>query len=179
MKTLLLIAGSIALSVGGSCAEAAVQASVVAAAGDLVMTPGSSIQFTAGEEVVGQAASEGLTACAGYWFVPCGSAPASDVDLEEPLAASFRFYPIRPNPIGPRNTLSFDVPAGGGHVRLGIFDVTGRRVVSLIDGHVAAGHHQSVWDGYDSGGRLLASGIYIVLFEGDGYRRTQRMTLLR
>jgi flagellar hook assembly protein FlgD len=55
-----------------------------------------------------------------------------------------------------------------GPVRLTIYDVHGRRVSTLIDEQRDAGEHFVVWDGRDSRGRSVASGIYFArLSTGD------------
>ncbi len=46
------------------------------------------------------------------------------------------------------------------HVRMGIYDATGRLVRHLVDTTVQAGEHRVRWDGCDDAGRKLTSGIY-------------------
>jgi len=55
-----------------------------------------------------------------------------------------------------------------GHLRLSIFDVTGRLVRRLWDAPLAAGRHTIAWDGRDSGGRLL-TGVYFARAEAPGH----------
>jgi flagellar hook assembly protein FlgD len=46
-------------------------------------------------------------------------------------------------------------------VALRVHDLTGRVVRTLVDGARAAGTHEAVWDGRDSRGRDLPSGVYL------------------
>jgi hypothetical protein len=56
----------------------------------------------------------------------------------------------------------FGIPksAAGSAVALVVLDLAGREVKRLAVGHGKPGVHEIMWDGLDSGGRPLASGIY-------------------
>ncbi len=64
-----------------------------------------------------------------------------------------------PNPARAESALSFTVPSAG-HVRLRVYDLTGREVASLVDRHLEAGTHQVVWDLRSPAGKPLPSGSY-------------------
>ncbi len=76
-----------------------------------------------------------------------------------------------PNPFNPSTTVSFRTTAPGA-CRVGVFDVRGRRVRSLLeDAALPPGIHILGWDGRDQDGRACASGTYllrIVLEASDG-----------
>src|SRR5262249_25611559 len=50
----------------------------------------------------------------------------------------------RPNPLHSRTTIEYTVPAAG-RVTLELFDVSGRKVASLVDGERTAGPHRVEW----------------------------------
>ncbi|MBD3221113.1 hypothetical protein GF314_07690 [bacterium] len=80
----------------------------------------------------------------------------------------------RPNPAA--GLVRFDVdPAGSDGAELVIYDRRGRRIWSQP---VAGGPGQVVWDGRDARGRRVASGLYIVRLEGEGWTRTRQVTWL-
>lgn len=81
--------------------------------------------------------------------------------------------PNYPNPFNPATTIPFALPAPG-HVRVQVYDVLGRRVATLVDGHRPAGRHEVVFDGQ---GR--ASGVYLVRLEARGRTITQRMLMVK
>lgn len=56
--------------------------------------------------------------------------------------------------------LRFTLPAVG-MVRLEVFDVTGRKVRTLLRGFMEAGEHDVHWDGRDDQGQMVARGLYI------------------
>jgi flagellar hook assembly protein FlgD len=52
-------------------------------------------------------------------------------------------------------------------------------VRNLHQGEIAAGMHQSYWDGTDSRGHYVSSGIYFYRLTAGDQRVTKRMTLVR
>jgi flagellar hook assembly protein FlgD len=65
------------------------------------------------------------------------------------------------------------------NVRIEVFDVSGRRVQSLMEGPVAPGHHTVVWDGTTTAGGGASSGIYFVRMQAGGRTFLERATLLK
>ena len=84
---------------------------------------------------------------------------------------------VSPNPASGRTEIRFVVP-GEGRVRVRIFDAAGRRVRSLVDGPMAAGPHQVLWDGRDARGVALPAAVYFARMEGAGAARTAKIVLL-
>jgi hypothetical protein len=64
-------------------------------------------------------------------------------------------------------------------LKLGIYDVCGRRVRSLIDGDVPAGTINLEWDGHDERGNLASTGMYFVRLSGDFGGRVVRAAIIR
>jgi len=89
------------------------------------------------------------------------------------VAARFELAQNYPNPFNPMTTIVFNL-AKEGHARLDIFDATGRRVETLVDGPMNAGEHQLPWQPVK-----LSSGIYFARFSANGQTATKRMVLLR
>ena len=83
----------------------------------------------------------------------------------------------RPNPAASRSLISFALPARG-DVDLAIFDVTGRRVRSLVTGSQAAGVHESAWDLRDDAGALVRAGVYYYRLDVAGRAFTRRLIAL-
>jgi hypothetical protein len=86
--------------------------------------------------------------------------------------------PCRPNPFNPATTITFRV-ATSGQAMLRIYDVSGRRVATLVDGSVTAGEHSLRWDGRNDAGRTVASGIYFMRLDAPGFMQVRQMTLIR
>ncbi len=83
-----------------------------------------------------------------------------------------------PNPARETTTIGYAIPSET-HVRLEIFDVSGRRVRTLVDEVRPAGRHQVMWNGRTAEGRALTSGVYFSRIEVDGVSRTGKILLMR
>ncbi|MFH1312999.1 MAG: T9SS type A sorting domain-containing protein [Candidatus Eisenbacteria bacterium] len=89
-----------------------------------------------------------------------------------------RFVKNNPNPFSQSTVISFSL-AQEGRARLSIYDVSGRRVCTLVDGSVGRGVHRAVWDGRDDRGQRTGMGIYLCCLEdADGSRLTRKIMLL-
>jgi hypothetical protein len=103
--------------------------------------------------------------------------PGSGVD--DALPTKFALLPCAPNPFNPTTTIRYDVAEEGVKVSIVIFDVTGRRVRTLVDGVQPAGRQSAVWDGRDDGGRTVASGVYFYRMNAGRFVQTRKMVLLK
>lgn len=114
----------------------------------------------------------------------CGRIGSLDVGCERtatdaPIRSqALNLEPARPNPFNPRTEIAFDLPRSG-PVRLEVFDIRGRRVVTLVDGVRDAGRHAVVWTGTDSRGHAVASGVYLLRIQAGETSRTRRVALVR
>jgi hypothetical protein len=97
----------------------------------------------------------------------------------DPMSSSYELHQNVPNPFNPSTSIRYDVPAGGGHVRIRVFDVTGRLVRTLVNRFESPGANFVVWDGRDEIGAPVASGIYFCRFDARGFTETRKMVLLR
>ncbi len=89
------------------------------------------------------------------------------------LPAGFTLDQNYPNPFNPQTRIAFRLSQSG-QVRLSVFDVQGRHVRTLLDGHRAAGVHavDFVADG-------LPSGAYVYRLETDGGQLARTMILTK
>ncbi len=71
-----------------------------------------------------------------------------------------------PNPFGRATIVSYSLPRAG-MVRLGIYDLSGRLVRSLVNGSAQEGSHQVVWDGCNDAGWSCAGGLYLCRLQVD------------
>jgi hypothetical protein len=97
----------------------------------------------------------------------------------EQMPDRFALYQNHPNPFNPATQIAYDVPPGGGHVTIQVFDVGGRLVRTLIDDEIPAGRRTVEWNGRDRNGRQVASGVYFYRFEATGFTKTLKMTLIQ
>lgn len=83
-----------------------------------------------------------------------------------------------PNPFSPTTSISYVVPRNG-EVQLRVFDVRGRLLRLLTDKHQPTGRHTIKWDGRDSAGRPVPSGMYLYQLIMEDHIESRRMLLLR
>jgi hypothetical protein len=91
-----------------------------------------------------------------------------------PTPTALRFYPPQPNPSAGAFRFAYDLPTPA-HVRLEIFDLSGRRLTTLVSGDVDAGHHELRWSPQTS---LRAAGLCFARFTTPGLTRITRLVLL-
>jgi hypothetical protein len=72
-----------------------------------------------------------------------------------------------PNPFNPTCHIRFNLPTET-TAAIDILDLRGQRVRTLMTGRLAAGTHDATWNGQDSHGRSLPSGVYLVRAQGSG-----------
>jgi len=107
------------------------------------------------------------------------TSPPSSVELVDgAIPKEFGLAQNYPNPFNPTTIIEFSV-AKDTRVRIGVLDATGRKVVNLVDGVKSPGRYAVRWDGRDSRGNLVASGVYFYRFESPLYSTTRKMALVR
>jgi hypothetical protein len=64
-------------------------------------------------------------------------------------------------------------------VDLGVFDLAGRHVRTLVHGTWAAGEHTLDWDGRDDGGAPLRHGVYVLRARAGFDVATRKLVILK
>jgi hypothetical protein len=83
-----------------------------------------------------------------------------------------------PNPFNPTTTIAYSV-ANATDVQLVIYDVTGARVRTLVNGPREANNHKVVWDGKNDQGDPVSSGVYFYVLRTTEFRATKKLVILR
>jgi hypothetical protein len=94
------------------------------------------------------------------------------------LPSAFSLEQNVPNPFNPTTTIRFTLPTRA-QVNLTVFDVNGRRVITLVDGVMSAGLSSVVWDGRDRRGNQVSSGVYFYRIVEGSNVETRKMLLLK
>jgi hypothetical protein len=106
-------------------------------------------------------------------LTPAALAAGGDSD------APTRLRPPVPNPFGTWTTMAFDLPPGGGHARLEVYDSNGRRIATLVNGTLDGGPHLARWNGTDQNGNTVGSGLYFCRLESGGTSEMRRVVMIR
>ena len=95
------------------------------------------------------------------------------------LPESFTLGQNYPNPFNSGTVIRFELPASQ-EVELSVYNMSGQKVATLVQGVRAAGSYAVHWDGADAAGRSLASGMYVYRLAGsEGPVETRKLLLLR
>jgi len=109
---------------------------------------------------------------------------AAEENPETPASAALpRAYHLAqnvPNPFNPSTTISYSLPEGAAeHVRLTVFDLRGRKVIELVNRVQPGGSYSVTWNGRDSRGRPVSSGVYFYRFETGDFKAVRKMVVLK
>ncbi|MCX6829840.1 MAG: FG-GAP-like repeat-containing protein [candidate division Zixibacteria bacterium] len=105
----------------------------------------------------------------------------TDIDYEDrPSLKPTRFALFQnfPNPFNPVTTIEYTVPVRA-EVAITIYNILGQTVRSLTDGPKAPGTYRINWDGRDSGGHQVSTGIYFYQIKAGDFTASKRMILLK
>ncbi|NOZ03983.1 MAG: T9SS type A sorting domain-containing protein [FCB group bacterium] len=83
-----------------------------------------------------------------------------------------------PNPFNPITTIEYSLPREN-HVKLTIYDVSGRHVKTLVNSREGPGYKSIKWDGSNEFGQSVGAGIYIYTIKAGEYVKTRKMVLLK
>ena len=114
--------------------------------------------------------------------VDAGLAAIAPTAVPETPLLSHHFEGGYPNPFNPTTRLVFslDAETAPQPVRLEIVDLQGRLLQILINETSIAGRrYEAVWNGRDTQGRALASGVYLARLKIGDWRATQALTLVK
>jgi len=89
------------------------------------------------------------------------------VEEQPPVVLRSTIDAVSPSVVRDFARLSYTIGQAG-HVRLGVYDVTGTLVRFLVDGNVAPGTRTAVWNCTDGNGRQVSSGTYFFRLTVDG-----------
>ncbi|MBT7518769.1 MAG: T9SS type A sorting domain-containing protein, partial [Candidatus Marinimicrobia bacterium] len=94
-------------------------------------------------------------------------------DDDEILPLEFALHPPYPNPFNPTTTIQFAVSTMT-IASLGIYDISGKLVETLVRGDFEAGEHEVIWNAVNH-----SSGIYFVELTSGKNRSVQKLVLLK
>ncbi len=96
----------------------------------------------------------------------------------ENLPVEYRLAQNYPNPFNPSTEIEFALPSKA-DVSLEIYNILGQKVVTLLDEKLPAGTHRVTWDGNDSRGRQVSSGIYFYRLKTPDFDASKKMILMK
>jgi hypothetical protein len=95
------------------------------------------------------------------------------IDPNSGVAQTFRLEQNYPNPFNPSTTIEFTTSISE-NVKLEVYDITGRKVATLLDQWMPQGQHSAVFDASN-----LSSGTYMYVLTVGQHRMNRKMVLMK
>jgi parallel beta-helix repeat protein len=83
-----------------------------------------------------------------------------------------------PNPFNPETNISYQLPEAS-KVVLKIYSLTGQEIKTLVSENKPAGFHSVKWDGTNSNGIKVNSGVFIYRITAGSFYKTMKMILIK
>jgi len=113
-----------------------------------------------------------------YAFEDIGWLPRTSTAPVSTLPAIATLRPNAPNPFAHSSAIRFEVPRDA-ETDLGVYDISGRLVRSLLHELIPAGSHVVVWDGIGADGQRVRGGVYFTRLKVGGEVRSRRIVLVQ
>ena len=110
-----------------------------------------------------------------------GSDSCHSTDLpgtEPPVPNGFALGQNFPNPFNSTTMIDYTVPSRS-HVIISVYDILGRKVRDIVDESKSPGKYSARWNGKDSGGKEVASGVYFYRIKAGDFAQSRKMVLLK
>jgi len=102
----------------------------------------------------------------------------ADIPSSEAHTPVFKLSGGYPNPFNSTCRFDIELPQNG-DLKVSVYDIMGREIVVLLDGRGEAGKRMIAWDGRDSRGNIVPTGLYFVKAEFAGETHNVRVLFLR
>jgi hypothetical protein len=105
---------------------------------------------------------------------PIQVTPQADAGMPAEYALSQNY----PNPFNAQTMISYAIPTAT-HVSLKVFNILGEEVRTLVEGDQQANVYQVPWDGRNSGGQQVSSGVYFCNLKAGEFNASIKMLFVK
>lgn len=95
-----------------------------------------------------------------------------------PVLEKFFLHQNYPNPFNSQTNIEYELHQTS-YVRLDIYNAIGQKISTLFNETQQAGHFCVSWNGKDSAGRIVPSGVYFYRLEAGGFTEVKKMLFLQ
>ena len=110
----------------------------------------------------------------GAFDVGCGPM----MSITNDLPTQFSLKQNYPNPFNPKTTIDYSLTSDA-FVDLSIFDISGRRIKTMVNSFQSKGEFSIVWNGENDFGILAPAGIYLIRLETGRHHESRKIVLLK
>lgn len=107
-----------------------------------------------------------------------GSGIPTSVSENNSIPTEYKLDQNYPNPFNPSTTINYQLSSIS-NVKIKIYDILGREVVTLINAQKPAGKYQVVWNGNNNFGNKVTSGIYFYRVQAGNFTAIKKMVLMK
>jgi len=83
-----------------------------------------------------------------------------------------------PNPFNPTTEIGFEIPEDS-QISLSVYSLNGQKIIDLAEGFKPSGYYSVQWDGQNSCGEKVSSGVYIYKLSSDNFSTIKKMLLMK
>jgi len=83
-----------------------------------------------------------------------------------------------PNPFNPSTTIKFAVP-NTSQVAIDVYDLNGQKIATLLNEEKAAGYYSVIWNGKNTNGNDVSSGIYLYSIRAGNFSEVKKMLMVK
>ncbi len=106
----------------------------------------------------------------------------TDIDDSEANGAvtGFALLQNQPNPFNRATRIAYALPRSA-RVTIEVYNIAGQKIQTLVDQPMAAGQHETAWDGKNDAGQAVSNGLYFYRLKADAVftSETRRAILLK
>jgi len=118
-----------------------------------------------------------------FEMIPVGIEDEHDKPFRDSsIPKAFALQQNYPNPFNPSTTIQFEIPEtsnGEVPVKIEIYNLRGQLIHCLVDDRCEPGTHMVHWDGRNTNGESVTSGIYLYRVVAGEFNSTRKMVLLK
>ncbi|NOZ74528.1 MAG: T9SS type A sorting domain-containing protein [FCB group bacterium] len=101
-----------------------------------------------------------------------------ELTTQPPVPKRFALHDNYPNPFNPITKIRYEIPKGS-NVQLLIYNILGRNIKTLVKADQNPGYYEIIWDGTDSSGKQVSSGVYFYVLQTEKYIAAKKLVLLK
>lgn len=109
-------------------------------------------------------------------YIRYGAVGIDDNSVE--LPKSYAIMQNYPNPFNPETNIEYHLPQAG-YVDISVYNILGQNVRTLVSENQQAGIYKAHWNGANSDGETVPSGIYFYTINTGDYSDTKKMIMLK
>jgi hypothetical protein len=114
----------------------------------------------------------------GAFDIGCSPTGLTDIESDNILAESFKLAQNYPNPFNLSTTIEYTVPKRT-QVKITVYNVLGHVVNTILDEEKPPGTFSVQWNGVDTNGATVSTGVYFYGIEMPNVIETRKMLLLK